>query len=67
MDSHVASKVASSSARVVALKADKRFLSAMNSHVVFQHFNSKSHTMNLETQNLKNFSNQFTNIPTKIQ
>ena len=37
MDSHVASKVASSSARVVALRADKRFLSAMNSHVVFQH------------------------------
>ena len=30
MCSHVASKVASSSARVVALKADKRFLSAMN-------------------------------------
>ena len=37
MDSHVASKVASPSARVVALTADKRFLSAMNSHVVFQH------------------------------
>ena len=37
VDSHVDFKAASFSARVVALRADKRFFSAMNSHVFFQH------------------------------
>ena len=37
VDLHVDFKAASFSARVVALRTDKRFLSAMNSHVFFQH------------------------------